>query len=61
MIIAYKAGGNWKDENGNTYDAKPVNKLSDAGEGYFATLEEALKVKSKPAKQQKAKAEKPTG
>lgn len=54
MQIVYKAGGDWKDEDGNSYHAKPVNKLSDAGEGYYATLKEALASKSskKPVKKE---------
>tara|TARA_R100000951_G_scaffold61620_1_gene51774 strand:+ start:5748 stop:5951 length:204 start_codon:yes stop_codon:yes gene_type:complete len=54
MITVFKAGGDWKTKDGKSYTAKPVNKLSDAGEGYFATLVEALKVKPKKAAAKKA-------
>tara|TARA_R110002033_G_scaffold14688_1_gene42558 strand:- start:341 stop:523 length:183 start_codon:yes stop_codon:yes gene_type:complete len=47
MIIVYKAGGDWKTPGGKSYTAKPVNKLSEAGEGYSTTLEQALKAKVK--------------
>lgn len=55
MINVYKAGGDWKTKDGKTYTAKPVNKLSEAGEGYFATLEQALKAKPKKAVKSESK------
>lgn len=47
MISAYKAGGDWRTKDGQAYTVKSVNKLSEAGDGYFVTLEEALKAKPK--------------
>ena len=47
MINAYKLGGDWKTKDGQSYTAKPVNKLSEAGEGYYASIEEAIKAKPK--------------
>lgn len=49
MIHAYKAGGDWKTKEGAEYTVKSVNKLSEAGPGFFKTLEEALKTKPKKA------------
>ena len=54
MINVFKAGGDWKTKDGKSYTVKPVNKLSEAGDGYFASLEEALKVKPKKAAAKKA-------
>lgn len=54
MIHAFKAGGDWKTKDCDSYTVKSVNKLSDAGEGYFRTLEEALKAKPKKAATKKA-------
>ena len=47
MISAYKAGGDWKTKDGHSYTVKSVNKLAEAGDGYLASLEEALKAKPK--------------
>lgn len=54
MINVFKIGGDWKSEGGIEYDVKPVNKLSEAKEGYYATLEEAIK--KAPKQKQKSKA-----
>ena len=51
MISAYKAGGDWKTKDGQAYTVKSVNKLP---EGYFASLEEALKSKPKKVSAKKA-------
>lgn len=58
MITVFKAGGAWKTKDGKSYTAKPVNKLSEAGEGYFATLDEALKEKPKKVSPKKVSAPK---
>lgn len=54
MIHAFKAGGDWKTKSGDSYTVRSVNKLSDAGEGYFRTLDKALKAKPKKAATKKA-------
>ena len=56
MIHIFKAGGDWKTEDGKGYTVVSVNSLEDADKGWFATLEEALKAKKEPrAKKNKAK------
>jgi len=57
MINAFKAGGDWKTLSGADYSIKVVNKLSDAGEGWFKSLEEALAAKPKAKPKAKAKPE----
>ena len=54
MISAYKAGGDWKTKGGQSYTVKSVNKLAEAGDGYFVSLEEALKAKPKKVAAKKA-------
>lgn len=53
MINVFKIGGDWKTKDGIEYDVKPVNKLSEAKEGYFESLE--LAIESIPKKKTKAK------
>ncbi len=53
MINVFKIGGGWKTKDGTEYDVKPVNKLSEAKEGYYESLE--LAIESQPKKKQKTK------
>jgi hypothetical protein len=55
MIHVFKIGGDWKNKDGIEYDVKPVNSLSEAKEGYFASLELAIAAMPKPKKKSKAK------
>lgn len=50
MIHVFKLGGDWTDKKGNTYDVKSVNKLAEAKEGYYPSLELAIANKPKPKK-----------
>tara|TARA_R110002049_G_scaffold243153_1_gene416928 strand:+ start:354 stop:542 length:189 start_codon:yes stop_codon:yes gene_type:complete len=61
MINVFKIGGDWKSEGGIEYDVKPVNKLSEAKEGYFESLELAIESQSKQKQKQKSKTKQEKG
>lgn len=56
MINVFKIGGDWKSKDGIEYDVKSVNKLSEAKEGYFESLELAIESNYKSKKKTKSKA-----